>query len=320
MENACLSRDGRQALVMRFQPSYIRLYETGELAGRIESLDRILKECVICPRRCRVDRTAGERGVCGVGTLPVVSSRNPHFGEEPPLVGWGGSGTIFMTYCNLKCVFCQNYDISHLGYGEEVSCGELAAMMLELQESGCHNINFVTPTHQIAQIVRSLPMAVEKGLKLPLVYNCGGYEAVETIRLLDGIFDIYMPDIKYGDDEAAARYSGARDYVERCRESVREMHRQVGDLVVDSRGIAQRGLIIRHLVMPDGVAGTREVMRFIAREISRNSYVNIMDQYRPCFKAFDHPPLDRRITPEEFDEALSIAREEGITRLAGITE
>ncbi|MBI3398525.1 MAG: radical SAM protein [Deltaproteobacteria bacterium] len=300
-----------------FQPPYIKLYETGELPKRTESLNKILEDCCLCPRNCRVNRFAGEKGVCRVGSMPMVSSFHAHFGEERPLVGYYGSGTIFLTYCNLKCIFCQNYDISHLGEGKEVSVEEIGAMMISLMRQGCHNINFVTPTHQIAQIVSALPYAIERGLEIPLVYNCGGYESVETIKLLDGIFDIYMPDFKYGSNEAAKRLSAAPDYVETAKEAVKEMHRQVGDLVIDKRGIAQRGLLIRHLVLPDGLAGTREVMRFIAAEISKNTYINIMDQYRPCCKAFEHPPMNRRITGEEFEEAVRIAREEGLERLDG---
>ena len=300
-----------------FQPSYIKLYETGELHKRIELLNKILEDCCLCPRNCRVNRFKGEKGVCRVGALPMVSSFHAHFGEERPLVGYYGSGTIFLTYCNLKCLFCQNYDISHLGEGREISREELGSMMISLMRQGCHNINFVTPTHQAAQIVSSLPSAIENGLDIPLVYNCGGYESVETIKLLDGIIDIYMPDFKYGNNESAKKLSAAPDYVEVAKGAVKEMHRQVGDLKIDKRGIAQRGLLIRHLVLPSSLAGTREVMRFVAKEISRNTYVNIMDQYRPCYKAFEHPPMNRRITSEEFEEAVRIAREEGLWRLDG---
>ncbi|MBI5047347.1 MAG: radical SAM protein [Deltaproteobacteria bacterium] len=304
-----------------FQPSYIRLYETGELSKRIDTLNRMLEDCRLCPRDCRVNRIQGEKGVCRVGALPTVSSFHSHFGEEKPLVGHYGSGTIFLTYCNLKCLFCQNYDISHLGEGKEVSVEELGAMMVSLMRQGCHNINFVTSTHQTAQIVSALPYAIENGLEIPLVYNCGGYESVETIRLLDGIFDIYMPDFKYGNNAAAKELSAAPDYVETAKVAIKEMHRQVGDLKMDKkRGIAERGLLVRHLVLPDGLAGTREVIRFIAKEISKNTYVNIMDQYRPCYNAFERPPMDRRITGEEFEEAVRIAREEGLVRLDGFVQ
>ncbi len=237
-----------------FRPAYIRLYESGELFSRINALKEVLENCTLCPRNCRVDRTRGELGLCRTGALPVVSSANPHFGEEPPLVGRFGSGTIFLTNCNLKCVFCQNYDISHLGAGEEISTDELARLMTGLQGRGCHNINFVTPTHQAAQIVEALPRAIENGLSVPLVYNCGGYESLETIKLLDSIFDIYMPDIKYGDNAVAQRLSTAPDYVEAVKAALKEMHAQVGDLVTDDSGIALSGLIIRHLVLPHGLA------------------------------------------------------------------
>lgn len=245
----------------------------------------------------------------------MVSSFNPHFGEESPLVGRHGSGTIFITNCSLLCVFCQNWEISHLGQGEEVSFEELARMMLDLQGLGCHNINFVTPSHVVPQILEALPIAIEGGLSVPLVYNTGGYDAVETIKLLDGIFDIYMPDFKYWDEGVARRLSKAPQYPELARQAIKEMHRQVGDLTMDSSGIAQRGILVRHLVLPEGLAGTQGVMRFLAQEISPNTYVNIMDQYHPCGEAYKYPPLNRRITVEEYSEAVRIARHEGITRL-----
>ena len=302
------------------EPGYIRIHKSGELTRKVAAAREILKDCTLCPWHCHVNRIAGEKGVCRVGALPMVASYSPHFGEERPLVGLYGSGTIFLAYCNMKCVFCQNYDISHLGEGHEVQIDALGKMMLSLWRQGCHNINFVTPSHQAAQIIAALPYAIAGGLDIPLVYNCGGYEEPATLRLLDGIFDIYMPDFKYGDSQTALRYSGITHYVETAEDALKEMHRQVGDLVVDERGIAARGLIIRHLVLPGGLAGTRRVMGFIAREISPDTYVNIMDQYRPCFKAAGYPPLNRRITIGEFEEAVAIAREEGIRRLNGITE
>ena len=305
--------------MVSFRPAYIRLYESGELFGRIKVLKEILKSCTLCPRNCQVDRVSGELGVCRTGVLPMVSSANPHFGEEAPLVGSRGSGTIFFTNCNLKCVFCQNYDISYLGAGEEISTGELSSLMIGLQRRGCPNINFVTPTHQIAQIVEALPRAIEDGLDVPLVYNCGGYESVETLKQLDSVFDIYMPDIKYGDNAAAKALSGAPDYVEVVKAALGEMHAQVGDLALDESGIARSGLIIRHLVLPNGLAGTAEVMRFIAEEISPDSYVNIMDQYRPSYKACEHEDISRAITDREFREAVEMARDAGLRRLADIT-
>jgi putative pyruvate formate lyase activating enzyme len=230
-----------------------------------------------------------------------------------------GSGTIFFGYCNLGCLFCQNYTISHLGEGSDMSFEKLAEVMLELQGRGCHNINLVTPTHQMPMILRSLLIASGKGLTIPIVYNCGGYESLEAVKLLDGVVDIYMPDFKYADPAMSFKYSRAKDYPSVAKAVIKEMHRQVGDLVLDENGIALRGLLIRHLVLPEGIAGTREVVRFIAGEISKNTYVNIMDQYRPCYKAFDHPPLDRRITGKEFAEAVKLALEAGLTRLDGVT-
>ncbi|MBI5236433.1 MAG: radical SAM protein [Deltaproteobacteria bacterium] len=294
------------------QPSYIKLYENGELNSRIAKLNERMSECTLCPRRCRARRFEGDKGVCSAGQLPIVASAQPHFGEEPPLTGWAGSGTIFMSHCNMRCVYCQNADISQGSKGDEVSLDELSTMMVMLQRKGCHNVNFVTPTHQIAQIVAALPKAIENGLSVPLVYNSGGYEEPDAIRLLDGIFDIYMPDLKYGDDDAAFNLSAAIHYVRFSFASAKEMHRQVGDLVVDKNGVALSGLIVRHLILPNGLAGTSEVMRFIAHELSVNTYVNIMGQYRPCHKAGQHPAIDRRITPEEYDEAIRIAKGYGL--------
>lgn len=246
-----------------------------------------------------------------------VSAAIPHFGEEPPLVGRYGSGTIFLSHCNLKCKFCQNHDISHAGDGREAEKEELASMMLGLHRQGCHNINFVTPTHYVPQIVEALPRAIEGGLDVPLVYNSGGYESVEVLRLLEGVFDIYMPDIKYSDDEVALVLSGVRGYFKAATEAVREMHRQVGDLLVSADGLARKGLLVRHLVLPEGLSGTREVMRFLAREVSKDTYVNIMDQYRPAYRAFEDKRISRRITGKEFNEAVTEALEEGITRIEG---
>ena len=299
-----------------YRPRYISLYQSGELLLRTNRAMEMLRNCCICPRNCEVDRLEGELGVCNTGELARVSSYFPHFGEEPPLVGYCGSGTIFFSYCSLKCIFCQNYTISHLGEGIEVSSNAIADMMLDLQRQGCHNINFVTPTHVVPQILEALLIAVEKGLRIPLVYNTGGYDSVETLKLLDGIIDIYMPDIKYSSSDIAKRLSKAGDYPDIARAAILEMHRQVGDLDMDKRGIAFKGLLVRHLVLPEGLAGTREAMRFLAREVSRNTYVNIMDQYHPCYKAKDHPLINRRITSEEYQEALKIAQEEGLHRIA----
>jgi len=295
-------------------PVYLETYESGVLDERIEKLEAILNECKLCPRECGVNRNKGEKGYCKSDKHLMVSSVQPHFGEEDVLVGSHGSGTIFLTHCNLRCIYCQNYDISHLGYGQRMTEEEFAFNMLSLQKRGCHNVNFVTPTHFTPQIVKALKIAIEKGLRIPIVYNCGGYEAKSTIELLDGIVDIYMPDIKYGDVENAKRYSNAPDYFDRCKEAVKEMHRQVGDLKVDESGIAYRGLLIRHLVLPNGIAGSAEVLKFVATEISKEAYVNIMMQYRPMYKAHEYKELNRGIKMSEYREAIDIATEWGLHR------
>jgi len=258
---------------------------------------------------------AGESGKCHITGQVVTSSYGPHFGEESPLVGKHGSGTIFFTYCNLRCVFCQNYTISQLGEGTAVDREELAGMMLSLQAKGCHNINLVSPTHVVPYIVYALELAVSKGLYLPLVYNSGGYDSMETLKLLDGIIDIYMPDMKYSDERTAERLSGIKNYPKVNKAAVKEMHRQVGDLQIDAEGVAHRGLLVRHLVLPDRMAGTRDVVRFLAREISTNIYLNIMAQYRPCYKAFDIPQLARAVNRQEFLEAIDLAHQQGLYRL-----
>ncbi|MCX7678733.1 MAG: radical SAM protein [Spirochaetes bacterium] len=292
---------------------YISLYESGELERRVHKVEQIMHACTLCPHVCGVNRIEGEKGKCKTGMMPIVASFHPHFGEESCLVGRGGSGTIFFSNCNLACVFCQNYDISQLGFGEEVSFDELAGMMLVLQRKGCHNINFVTPTHMVYAILRALLIAIPQGLTLPLVYNSGGYDSVDTLHLLDGIFDIYMPDFKYFDETVAMKYSSASNYPLYATRAVEEMHRQVGDLVIDNNGIAQRGLLIRHLVLPNDLAGTKGVMRILSR-ISRHTYINIMDQYRPQYRAHEYPDLKRRVTLQEFDEATEAARAEGLYR------
>ena len=293
---------------MAFVPSYIGLYEKGELNQRIQLLKGFLKECRLCPRDCRVNRLNGEIGYCGAPSDLMVSSAFPHFGEEPPLVGYHGSGTIFLTHCNLRCVFCQNHDISHLGRGERITPSEMAQAILKLQRMGCHNINFVTPTHYAPQIVASLPEAIEMGLSVPIVYNCSGYESIEVIQLLDGVVDIYMPDAKYMDEKFSKQFSNAPDYPEVLKKVLKEMYRQVGDLKTHSKGIAERGLLIRHLVMPGGVASSEAVLKFIAEEISYHSYVNIMDQYRPEYQAYEYSEINRRITHKEYLEAIQMAK------------
>ncbi len=295
------------------RPAYLELCESGEIETRIKELYAMLSDCELCPRRCGVNRLKGEVGFCRSSAKLKVASAHPHFGEEDVLVGTHGSGTIFLSNCNLGCVFCQNYDISHLGVGYEVSEAELAEMMLELQRLGCHNINFVTPTHFTPQIVAAIKIAAERGLRVPIVYNCGGYESVQTLRLLEGIIDIYMPDIKYSRAESAEKYSKARDYFEVCKSAVREMHRQVGDLVTDERGIAVRGLLIRHLVMPNDVAGSEEILRFVA-ELSKNTYINIMFQYRPMFKAYEYKEINRTVKISEYRKVVETAVKLGLWR------
>jgi putative pyruvate formate lyase activating enzyme len=300
-------------LVMKTHPGYIKLHNSGELKKRIEKLYKILESCQLCPRKCRVNRLKNEIGFCRSGKDLVVSSFNQHFGEEKELVGQCGSGTIFFANCNLGCVYCQNYEVSHLGEGEKSNIEDLASQMIYLQNLGCHNINFVTPTHFIAQIVEAVDLAIQEGLYLPLVFNCGGYESVEAIKLLEGIFDIYMPDIKYSDSEMARKYSNAADYFERAKESIKEMHYQVGDLEIKD-GIAIKGLLIRHLVLPNDVSGSREILEFIAKEISKDTFVNIMDQYRPCYKAVNFAEINRYPTYEEFNKVIEIAKELGLHR------
>jgi putative pyruvate formate lyase activating enzyme len=299
----------------KWEPLYLETYRRGLLKEKIAAASDILNQCTLCPRNCRVDRHHGERGLCRTGDQPVTSSFGPHFGEEDPLVGSRGSGTIFFTNCNLYCIFCQNYEISHGGEGEEVSFADLAAMMLNLQQRGCHNINFVTPSHQVYQILEGLSLAIEGGLKVPLVYNTGGYDALETLRLLDGVIDIYMPDFKFWDPAVAGELCQAGDYPEIARQALAEMHRQVGDLVVDEDGVARRGLLVRHLVLPDEMSGTKEIMQFLALEISPHTYVNVMGQYRPCGRASEHASLRKFLTAPEHAEALRLAREAGLTRL-----
>ena len=297
------------------EPSYLNLYRSGELADRLEKAISIMENCVLCPRACGVNRLQGETGICRTGRKARVASFNAHFGEEGPLVGRYGSGTIFISSCNLLCSFCQNYEISHLAEGTEVEPEQVAAMMLHLAARGCHNINFVTPTHVVPQIIEALIQAVEQGLEVPLVYNCGGYESTETLKLIDGIFDIYMPDFKFWDGKWADRFCHAPDYREVAVEAIKEMHRQVGDLVLDGEGIAVRGLLVRHLVMPKQVAGTREIMQFLAEEISPNTYVNVMDQYRPCGSADKDEFINRRLTSREYKDAVDAAQKAGLTRL-----
>jgi putative pyruvate formate lyase activating enzyme len=297
-------------------PAYGELEEAGELAERVEQAYSIFKRCRLCPRQCGENRLKGKTGVCGAPAKPVIYSAHPHFGEEIPLVGQYGSGTIFFSNCNLRCVFCQNWPISHEGRGTEVQEEDLAGMMLALQKRGCHNINLVTPTHVMPNILKATRIALKGGLRIPLVYNTSGYERVEMVRLLDGIVDIYMPDFKYTNPIKAAKYSaGAYDYPKVAMEAISEMHRQVGELKVDGRGVAYRGLIIRHLVMPNRVAGTLKFVRWVSETLPKSTYVNIMSQYHVDYKAYEYPEIARAITVQEFLEAVEWAVQSGLTNL-----
>lgn len=296
------------------KPVYLETYRTGELFRKRDRLIEVLSACRLCPRACEANRISGEVGHCQTGRQAIVSSFGPHFGEEPELVGKNGSGTIFFAHCNLNCVFCQNSDISQAGEGRQVRPEQLAEMMLSLQDMGCHNINLVSPTHVIAQVLDGLIFAIEGGLDLPIVYNSGGYDSVETLKVLEGVIDIYMPDTKYTDGAKGLKYSNAPDYPEINRAALKEMHRQVGDLVCDGEGVARRGLIIRHLVMPDRISGSFEILRFIAEELSRDSYVNIMSQYHPAYRAQSYPELNRRPSLREYMEVVTEARSLGLHR------
>jgi putative pyruvate formate lyase activating enzyme len=299
-----------------WHPAYEKLENEGKLAQRIEQAYTIFEDCQLCPRSCRVNRKKGERGFCRGPYKPVIFSAQPHFGEEISLVGKNGSGTIFFSNCNLRCIFCQNWPISHEGKGKKLKDEDLANMMIHLQKIGCHNINLVTPTHVMPNILNATRIALKKGLCLPLVYNTSGYERLEILKILDGVVDIYMPDMKYMDADQAEKYSsGASDYPEVTKRAIIEMNRQVGELTVDERGIATRGLIIRHLVMPNRVAGTEKLLRWVAETLPKSTYVNIMAQYHVDYKAFDYPKIARGITVQEFLEAMEWAENFGLTNL-----
>ncbi|MBI4802615.1 MAG: radical SAM protein [Elusimicrobia bacterium] len=295
-------------------PAYLESFESGELGRIAGKLGSLLSACRLCPRKCGADRARGETGFCGAGKKLKISSHFPHFGEEPCLVGRNGSGTIFFAHCNLKCAFCQNYEISHSAEGREAETEELVGCMLELQKLGCHNINLVTPTHFAPQIVSALELAAGGGLRLPLVYNCGGYESAEVLELLAAVVDIYMPDAKFSAPEVSRRFCGAPDYFDALKTALKIMHSQVGDLAIEN-GLARRGLLIRHLVMPQGLAGTGEIMNFIAKELSPDAYVNIMAQYRPCGEARKFPEINRPVTPGEYRDATRLAVAAGLRRV-----
>ncbi len=298
-------------------PSYLELEEKGILSQRIEKLLSTYENCQLCPRDCRVDRTKDETGKWEATSKVKVSSAFPHSGEEAPLVGKKGSGTIFFSNCSMKCVFCQNYEISIEGDGVEISDERLADMMIKLQRMGCHNINLVTPSHYVPNIVNALQKAIRKGLHIPLVYNTAPYETLETLQLLDGIIDIYLPDCKFMDPEYAAKYSGETyNYPYYVKIALKEMHRQVGVLKTGRYGIAEKGLMIRHLILPNNISGTDKFIKFVAENFPKQTYVNLMRQYRPEYKAFEYPELSRRITSSEYKQAKQLARKYGLSRLA----
>ncbi len=298
---------------MQYEPSYITLYKTGEIDLRIKKIAEIYKNCTLCPQKCEVDRTVSGGGKCNSTIFPTVSSASPHYGEEPPLVGYYGSGTIFFTNCNLHCIYCQNFDISQMHAGSEITYEQLAELMIALQNKGCHNINFVTPTHMVYPVLYALKIAIEKGLNIPLVYNSGGYESVETLKLLDGVFDIYMPDFKYHNEDSGYKLSNAKSYPRVAEKAINEMYRQVGDLELNKRGIAYRGLLVRHLILPEHTGESKHILDFIAT-LSKNTYVNIMDQYRPAYRAAENYSLTRKITSEEYQEVLDYAKKIGLKR------
>ena len=300
-----------------FEPAYLKLHRTGELAERAETLWALMENCELCPRNCGVNRLEGEEGFCHApGRELIVSAFHPHFGEERSLVGDHGSGTIFLTHCNLRCVFCQNWEISQLGRGAKKSIDDLAAMMLKLQDIGCHNINFVTPTHYSAHILKAVDRAAETGLRLPIVYNTSGWERLEILKFLDGVVDIYLPDFKYWDPGMSAKYSSdAATYPELTRQAILEMHRQVGVAKPAYNGYMQRGVMIRHLVMPNDTSGSEQIMEWIADNLPKDTYINIMAQYSPLFKAFEYPNLSRRITGDEYIRVVEKAKELGLENL-----
>ncbi|THB78966.1 MAG: radical SAM protein [Desulfobacteraceae bacterium] len=300
-----------------FEPAYLKLHKTGELKKRAEKLWAMMETCQLCPRACGVNRLEGEIGFCRTpGATLAVSASHPHFGEERPLVGKGGSGTIFLTHCNLRCVFCQNWEVAQLGRGVERNLDELAKMMLALQQVGCHNINFVTPTHYSAHILRALDMAAGAGLQLPIVYNTSGWERLEILDILDGIVDIYLPDFKYWESAMSAKYSsGADSYPEMTRQAILAMHGQVGVAHPTKKGIMQKGLMIRHLVMPNNTGGSEKIMSWIARKLPKDTFVNIMAQYNPLYKAYDYREISRRITGKEYKKVVKRAKKLGLTNL-----
>ena len=300
-------------IMEKYTPKYINSLKTGLLEEKIEQAQALLASCTLCPRQCQVNRLEDERGYCGTGKKAVVASYSPHFGEEPPLVGQNGSGTIFFSHCNLQCVFCQNSDISIEGQGTEIDESQLAYIMLELQRSGCHNINFVTPSHVVPQILKALSLAVKQGLRIPLVYNTSAYESLDTLKILRDVIDIYLPDFKFMDKDASSQYCHAADYPEKAMAALQEMQNQSGDLMVDYAGIACSGLLVRHLVMPGRLEETGQILAFLKAKVSPHTHINIMSQYRPLGDAFKFEAISRKVTVQEFKAALKLGRESGLT-------
>ena len=297
---------------MRSYPGYLNLFDHSIIKDRIDAAFKMLEECCICPHQCKVNRVKGERGICGVGLKPIVCSYMAHHGEEPVISGDNGSGTIFFSFCNLKCVYCQNYQFSQLGEGTQVTFEELADKMIALQKMGCHNINFVTPTHIMPQILKSLYLAIEKGLHIPIVYNTSGYELPQVIKLLEGIVDIYLVDMRYSDNQYSTKFSCAPDYPVYNKASLKEMYRQVKDAEFDTTGTMKRGIIIRHLVLPNNISGTKEIAEFISTQLSNKIYISLMSQYCPYHKAHNYPEISRRITKEEYEQATNYLKEYGL--------
>ncbi len=308
-------RNRSMGLFIMAQARYLSLFESGEIVSREKAANEMLTSCTLCPNNCKVDRTKNTKGICNTGNKAQIASYSPHFGEESPLVGQAGSGAIFFSQCNLGCVFCQNHEISKGHDGVEVTSGQLAAIMLSLQKQGCHNINFVTPSHVVPMIIEAVIEAVPKGLSVPLVYNTSAYDNVHTLKLLDGIIDIYMPDFKFFNKKTSQMYTHASNYPHHAKKAIIEMQRQVGTLLINEKSIAKKGLLVRHLLMPDGLEECKKIIQFVREEISKDTYLNIMDQYRPCGDAPTFSPINRTIYKSEYDEVIKYAKEIGITRL-----
>lgn len=296
-------------------PNYIKLYKSGELKNRVELLKEKLRNCTLCNHRCNVNRIENRRGFCGAGENMIITCYGPHFGEEKELVGIGGSGTIFFSYCTMRCVFCQNYDLSHYPQGNEESPQRLSDIMIELQERGCHNINLVSPTHFVPQIIKGIYLAIGKGLSIPIVYNTGSYDDYETIKLLDGVIDVYMPDIKFFDNDKGLKYTKCEEYFDNAKRVIKEMYRQVGDLEINKEGIAVKVILLRHLIMPNNIEDSKEILKFIANELSHKTVVDIMGLYKPMYKANEYDEISKELNPSEFEDVVQYAKDIGLINL-----